>query len=79
MVEPIVTPRAILRRVISEVARERMVAPELIGGRSRQRNVLDARMVVARRLTARGMSEERVARMLHVSVPTLETFLKKGD
>jgi DNA-binding transcriptional regulator YiaG len=76
------TPRSILREIIAQVARERMVAPELIEGRSRQRNVMNARVVVARRLVARGMSEERIARMLHVSVPTVENWQQqttKGD
>ena len=79
MIETMIrTPRSILREVISQVARERRLDPVPIEGRSRQRDVLEARVLVARRLAVRGMSEERIARMLHVTVPTVGSYLGRS-
>lgn len=75
MVETMIrTPRAILRAVISEVARERRLDPEVIVS-SRSREVKDARAAVAKRLFARGVAEERIARMMRTHLATVQSYL----
>jgi hypothetical protein len=71
----VLTPRAILRAVILEVARERLLVPELIESRSRLRQVEEARAMVARRLLLRGVREERIAAMMHTGLPTVQVYL----
>ena len=79
MVRPIMTPRAILNSVITDVARQCRVDPEQLRGKLRTRELVDARRLVAARLSARGMSEQRVADMMRVSLSTARDYLKQEE
>jgi len=74
MYEPTVTPRALLHAVIAEVARECGVDEVLIKGRF-DRKIVYARAQVAKRLLALGLSEQRVADMMHISLGTVQVYL----
>jgi DNA-binding NarL/FixJ family response regulator len=75
MHSPIVTPRAVLHAIIDEVARELRLDPEQIKGSMRTREIVHSRTVVAKRLFARGLPEQRVADMMHVSLGTVRIYL----
>ena len=75
MHEPTLTPRALLRAVIFEVARERGFHPAAIEGNSRGAKATEARAEVAKRLSARGLPEQRIAHLMHLSVLTVQVYL----
>ncbi|MCA1452885.1 hypothetical protein I6F35_06570 [Bradyrhizobium sp. BRP22] len=77
MTEPTLTPRELLRNVIAEVARENDLDPAQITGRDRQHDLVHARVVVAKRLRARGMSPERIAHLMHLHRSTVQFYLGK--
>ncbi|MET3969144.1 hypothetical protein [Bradyrhizobium sp. S3.9.1] len=69
------TPRALRRAIAEEVAIAYGVDPRLIENGNRTQQVIDARAEVARRLRALGMSEQRVADVLHIQLKTARTYL----
>jgi DNA-binding CsgD family transcriptional regulator len=75
MDEPTLTPRALLHAVIAEVARECGVDAVLIKARCNIRKIVHARALVAKRLLGRGLSEQRVADMMHVNLKTVQVYL----
>jgi hypothetical protein len=70
------TPRGLLHATIAEVAREYRLAPELIEGHHcRLKAVAYARAVVAKRLFAHGLPEQRIAKIMHVSMTKVQVYL----
>ncbi|UGY13791.1 hypothetical protein HAP48_0035245 [Bradyrhizobium septentrionale] len=69
------TPRALRRAIVDEVAIAHGVDPGLIENGNRTQQVVDARAEVARRLRAMGMSEQRVADVMHIQLKTARTYL----
>lgn len=69
------TPRALRRAISEEVATAYGVDPKLIENGNRTLQVVDARAEVARRLRALGMSEQRVADVMHIQLKTARSYL----
>lgn len=69
------TPRALRRAISEEVAADYDMDPALIESNSRTQEVVEARATVARRLHALGMSEQRVADVMHVKLKTARSYL----
>ncbi|MEY9638773.1 hypothetical protein ABIF66_007027 [Bradyrhizobium japonicum] len=69
------TPRALRRAISEEVATAYGVDPKLIENGNRTPQVVDARAEVARRLRAMGMSEQRVADVMHIQLKTARSYL----
>jgi DNA-binding NarL/FixJ family response regulator len=75
----VMTPRSLLRQIVSIVARERNLNPQDIIGPSHTRRLVEARTIVAKRLEARGHSDERIANMMHLSLPTVKIYLGRNQ
>ncbi|MCA1419446.1 hypothetical protein [Bradyrhizobium sp. BRP23] len=69
------TPRALCRAIVADVATEYGVDPTLITRGNRAEHVVEARTEVARRLHALGMSEQRVADVMHIQIKTARSYL----
>lgn len=69
------TPRALRRAIAEEVAADYEIDPALIESDSRSEEVVEARAIVARRLHALGMSEQRVADVMHIKLRRARTYL----
>lgn len=69
------TPRALRRAIAREVAADYDMDPALIEGGSRAQEVIEARATLARRLHALGMSEQRVADVMHIQLKTARSYL----
>jgi hypothetical protein len=76
MAEKTLTPRDLLRQIIAQVAREFCLEPDLLfEPRPRSRVVKKARAVVAKRLFKRQVPEDRIARMMHISLTDARIYL----
>ncbi|MGY3130072.1 hypothetical protein ACVWZM_000754 [Bradyrhizobium sp. USDA 4501] len=69
------TPRELRRAIVREVAIEHGVDPALIENGNRAQEAVEARAIVARRLHALGMSEQRVADVMHIQLKTARSYL----
>ncbi|MEY9179677.1 hypothetical protein [Bradyrhizobium sp. USDA 313] len=69
------TPRALRRSIVEEVAMEHGIDPKLIEDGNRAQEVVEARAAVARRLHALGMSERRIADVMHIQLKTAQSYL----
>ena len=80
MHEPTLTPRALLRSIIADVARKRDLDPEQIIGESHvARDVVLARVEIANRLLARGIPKVKIARMMKLHGSTVRVYLARSS
>jgi DNA-binding NarL/FixJ family response regulator len=75
--ERIITPRELLNSIIREVAIRHNLDRDLIMRSGRPSlEVMAARVDIAQRLFASGLSEERVAAVMHITLHTVRDYFR---